>query len=79
MVIVNYLGRIVAMDKTGEVVIMSIAFIFLFALTFRDVLKILSLVQQRRLDTSVIICISLIIVIDSSLWYLWFYIYSHIN
>lgn len=67
------------MDKTGEVVIMSIAFIFLFALTFRDVLKILSLVQQRRLDTSVIICISLIIVIDSSLWYLWFYIYSHIN
>lgn len=67
------------MDKTGEVVIMSIAFIFLFALTFRDVLKILSLVQLRRLDTSVIICISLIIVIDSSLWYLWFYIYSHIN
>ena len=61
------------------VVIMSIAFTFLFALTFRDVLKILSLVQQRRLDTSVIICISLIIVIDSSLWYLWFYIYSHIN
>lgn len=61
------------------VVIMSIAFIFLFALTFRDVLKILSLVQLRRLDTSVIICISLIIVIDSSLWYLWFYIYSHIN
>ena len=61
------------------VVIMSIAFTFLFALTFRDVLKILSLVQLRRLDTSVIICISLIIVIDSSLWYLWFYIYSHIN
>lgn len=61
------------------VVIMSIAFTFLFALTFRDVLKILSLVQLRRLDTSVIICISLIIVMDSSLWYLWFYIYSHIN
>lgn len=61
------------------VVIMSIAFTFLFALTFRDVLKILSLVQLRRLDTSVIICISLIIVMDSSLWYLWFYIYSHID
>lgn len=59
--------------------IMSIGVTLLFALTFRDVLKILSLVQLRRLDTSVIICISLIIVIDSSLWYLWFYIYSHIN
>ena len=31
------------------VVIMSIAFIFLFALTFRDVLKILSLVQLRHM------------------------------
>lgn len=56
------------------VVIMSIAFTFLFALTFRDVLKILSLLQLRRLDTSAIVYIGLITVVDSSLWCLWFYI-----
>ena len=56
------------------VVIMSIAFTFLFALTFRDVLKILSLLKLRRLDTSAIVYIGLITVVDSSLWCLWFYI-----
>ena len=71
--------------KQGElevntlIFITSIGFTCLFALTFFDILMILSLVQLRRLDTSAIVCIGLITVVDSSLWCLWFYINSHIN